>query len=328
LAALAASSLARAQSASDKAAAEALFDEGKRLLDAKRYAEACPKLADSQRLDPGVGTLLNLALCYKLNGQTASAWSTYREAAAQARTARQEEREQLARDEAAELEKVLTRLVVEVSPEAAAIPGLEIKRDGAPVLRGLWGVPIPVDPGVRKIAASAPGRKTLLLDARAEGAGATAKLVIPALEAGDETAAPPVVAATAPVTPAPAPAPAPAPPPGEPSDGSGQRTAGWIIGGVGAVGVVTAVIVGLVSRAQSEAADKSSGSQRADYRDGAETTKTIAFVSAGVGVAALTTGIILLATAPSKPEAPPSAGLFLVPSLSERELGARLTGRF
>src|SRR5690349_10323293 len=130
--------LARAQSAADKATAEALFDEGKRLMAAKQYAQACPKLSDSQRLDPGVGTLLNLALCFKSNGQTASAWSTYREAAAQAHAAHADDREELARTEASALEPTLTRLILEVTPEAANTPGLEIKRNGAVVPSGLW----------------------------------------------------------------------------------------------------------------------------------------------------------------------------------------------
>src|SRR3977135_4425171 len=79
--------IAHAQSAENKAAAEAMFTEGRRLMDQGKYAEACKKLEGSQRLDPGAGTLLNLSACYEANGQTASAWATYKEAAvaAQAR---------------------------------------------------------------------------------------------------------------------------------------------------------------------------------------------------------------------------------------------------
>jgi hypothetical protein len=73
---------ASAQTSSDKAAAQALFDAGKRLLSERKYAEACPKLAESQRLDPAPGTLMNLADCYEKAGLTASAWATWLEAAA------------------------------------------------------------------------------------------------------------------------------------------------------------------------------------------------------------------------------------------------------
>ena len=74
-----------AQASETAAAAEHLFREGQRLMQEEDYAAACPKLADSHKLDPGVGTLLNLALCYRKAGKTASAWSTYQEAAALAR---------------------------------------------------------------------------------------------------------------------------------------------------------------------------------------------------------------------------------------------------
>src|SRR6188508_1232334 len=74
---------------SRRAAAEALFIEGRRLVAEGKTAEGCAKFAESQALDPGVGTLLNLARCYERIGRTASAWTTYREAASRAQAAGQ-----------------------------------------------------------------------------------------------------------------------------------------------------------------------------------------------------------------------------------------------
>jgi tetratricopeptide (TPR) repeat protein len=74
--------LARADaSLADKAAAQTLFDEGRKLMAKGMFADACPKLAESQKLDPGVGTQFNLSDCYEKMGQTASAWAGFLEAA-------------------------------------------------------------------------------------------------------------------------------------------------------------------------------------------------------------------------------------------------------
>src|SRR5579862_5648801 len=89
---------AAAQSASEQAAAEALFNQARDLMAAKQYADACPKFAESERLDPAPGTLLNLATCYERNGQIASAWVTFKEAATAAHKADQADRARLARD--------------------------------------------------------------------------------------------------------------------------------------------------------------------------------------------------------------------------------------
>src|SRR6185369_4715015 len=91
-------------SSSDKAAAEALFDEGRRLAQAGKFAEGCPKLEASQKLDPALGTLLNLADCNEKLGKTASAWAQYREATSLARAAGSAEREKFASDRSKALE--------------------------------------------------------------------------------------------------------------------------------------------------------------------------------------------------------------------------------
>src|SRR4030095_15910449 len=97
-------------SASDKASAEALFDEALRAMKEGKYAEACPKLENSQRIDPGVGTLLYLGECYEKIGRTASAWATFREAASQAEAGGQTKRAKAARERIAKLDSKLSYL--------------------------------------------------------------------------------------------------------------------------------------------------------------------------------------------------------------------------
>src|SRR5512140_214162 len=83
--------MARAEN--DPAAAQSLFTEAKRLMADGRYPEACAKLEESQRLDPGMGTKYQLATCYAHVGRTASAWAAFLDVAAQAKTAGQSARE-------------------------------------------------------------------------------------------------------------------------------------------------------------------------------------------------------------------------------------------
>src|SRR5262245_16290948 len=67
------------------AAAQALFDEAQKRVAAGDYEQACPKFKASYALDPGGGTLLNLADCLEKQGRTASAWSTFKDALVLAR---------------------------------------------------------------------------------------------------------------------------------------------------------------------------------------------------------------------------------------------------
>src|SRR5689334_17798166 len=121
----------RAQSGSN-AAAQALFDQGKALMTAGKTSEACPKFEESYKLDPGSGTLINLAACYERAGRLASAWGTYQEAAAFATRDGNEARSRGARDLAAALAPKLSRLTLEIPPDSR-VSGLVVTRDGVDV---------------------------------------------------------------------------------------------------------------------------------------------------------------------------------------------------
>lgn len=138
------------------AIAQRLFDEAIKLIDRGRYAEACPKLARSQELAPSGGTLLNLGDCYEKNGQTASAWVSFRDAAARAGVAGMKQAQAAALLRSDALAPKLVYLKIQLAPDATEIGGLEVKRDGVAVSHAELGTEVPVDPGVHRIEASAP----------------------------------------------------------------------------------------------------------------------------------------------------------------------------
>jgi hypothetical protein len=163
--------------------AEVLFDDGRRLVAAGRYAEACVKFADSERLDHGVGTLLNLADCYEHAGQLASAWTQFRAAAAAAAEAGQPDREAIARDRMLALNAIVQRLALRVAPTDAALPDFELRRDDIKIDPPLWGVPVPIDAGRHRIEARASNRKTWAVVVNVPNKrGALVTAAIPVLE--------------------------------------------------------------------------------------------------------------------------------------------------
>jgi hypothetical protein len=179
LAVLLASESAHAQGTdTDRQIAETLFEQGRALMDAKKYAEACPKLAESQRLDPGGGTLLNLAVCHELEGKTATAQTEFKEALGQAARDGRADREELAREHLTALEKRIIRIQV-VVPK----PDVTITLDASKLAPAAWGVAIAVDPGEHRVVAEAPGatRWQSIVDAREEGR--TYRVDVPSLDA-------------------------------------------------------------------------------------------------------------------------------------------------
>jgi hypothetical protein len=308
---------ARAQaSGPDRAAAQALFDDARRLMGDKRYAEACPKFEESQRIDPGVGTLLNLAECQTLTGKTASAWANFLEAAYQAKAAGQSKREMTARARAAAIEPKLSKLTIIAGGDAASA---EIKRDGKVISPSFWGTAMPIDPGDHTVTATAPGKKPWTTTITVNPDGHLATISVPQLEPEPPPLPPPVVVAPPPPPPPPPPvvvAPPPPPPPPPPDPGRGaRRVAGIVVGlaGLGGLGAGAYFAVQASSK-NNQSLGMCLVKQPAmcsptgvSLRNDALSDGNIATVAIVVGGAAAVTGLVLLISS-AQPSAPARTG--------------------
>ena len=238
-------------SAADPAAAQALFTEARQKMQAGDYAHACPLLEESERVDPAVGTLYNLADCQEHLGKTATAWALFLEVADKTRAAGQSAREQAARDRAAALASRLSRVVVVVPGERPA--GLVVKRDGAAVSATQWGLALPVDPGPHGFVATAPGRRTWHKTVEVSAGGATTTLTVPDLATeGSGDAIDPRDAAFDPAGTMTGDGGATRETTVDASSGplSTRRTVGAVMAGAGAVGLVLGTTFGIVSWAK------------------------------------------------------------------------------
>ena len=139
-----------------RVAAQVAFDEGRRLEDAGDFVAAAARFQESERLDPALGTLLNLANCYERAGKLASAWRTFVRGAEEAAALGEDKRAQRATERAEALRPRLSTIVVRLESEAA--PGEEVRLDGALMDQSLLRVPQPIDGAVHEVKAEAPGR--------------------------------------------------------------------------------------------------------------------------------------------------------------------------
>jgi len=298
------------------ALAEQLFDEGRQLASARRYAEACDKFAESLRLAPATGTLANLAICHELVGKTATAWVEMKEVEEQDRASGNTSRRELIATHLASLQPRLSRIVVRVPSEVAGTPGLVVSIDGVDLGRPAWGSAMPFDRGEHVVAAVAPGKKPWATKVTlGEAADLQTVDVAPLVEEPPAPAPPPAAAPPREV----------APPPPRPHD---TRLLGIVVAGVGLVGVGVGSYFGVAAlsdRNASYAQCTPGCTQHAVDLNGdamhEATASTIAFAVGGVGLAA---GAFLYLTSPR----PGAAALQVVPWTGAHASGAALTARW
>lgn len=304
-------------SAADKAVAEALFREGKKLFDGGKTAEACAKLTESQRLDPKLGTLLNLAVCHEKEGKSASAWAEFTEAASLSIAAKNAPREAFAKEHASALEKRLSKLVIEIS---GAAPGTTFTLNGATLSAAAVGSPIPVDPGSITIAATAPGKRPWSETVTIEAGPSSKRIVVPPL--ADEPKVGPTATPTATVA-------ASAGPVSGGSGMSGRRVAGIAVAAAGLVSVGVGSVFGVIAFQKKDALQGHCGARFCDEvglaadRD-AHLAADVSTATFAVGLAAIAGGAVLYFTAPS-PQGAGSA-LRVTPQISGRGAGLLLEG--
>jgi hypothetical protein len=284
--------------ASDKAAAEALFDRGLALMREGKLDEACARLEQSNAIERGIGTMLYLAECYEKQGRSASAWALFREAASEAQAAGQFERANAGRQRAEKLEPSLSKLTVEV-PDAVRVQGLEITRNGAPLAPGLWGVPLPVDPGRLIVEARAPGYLSSSHTVVVEKGSQQARYELTKLEPAPTPAVVEAPMVTAPIEAAPPAQPAPLP---EPKFNK-LKLAGLIIGGAGAALLVVGAGLGGRAIKQNNVAGDNCPNDRCNQKgvdagDNADTAAMVANVGIIGGAALLVGGALTYFLAP------------------------------
>jgi hypothetical protein len=266
------------------------FQSGRELMAQKRYEEACRQFEESERLDPGVGTMLNLGYCYEKLGKTASAWGTYREAAAAAQENGRSDWQSAALERVARLESSLLRVVIEVQAQSAG-DTLNVLVDGTPLPRSVWGQPAPLYPGQHEVRANAANRRswTLTFEVNAEH---VPTVIVPELapavsvslaSATSSQSLSPTASTPAPVL-------------------STRRTAALVLGGAGVAALGSMAVLGATAISTYHGAECVSGvctPSGVDALSRAHTEGNVATALAAVGGAALVGATVLWFTSPS-----------------------------
>ncbi len=277
--------------------AQALFDRAFDLMDAKRYAEACPLFEESLRLAPAMGTRFRLGECLDNAGLIGSAWRLYVDVEQEATRAGREDRAAQARERIDALAPRVPWLTVSVAADIAALPGFALTCEGRTIAATDFGRRVAVDPGSNTLRATATGKAPWETTLRALEGG-TLDVTVPALTPEKEVAAPTTT-----------------PPPPRPTEqsvwrspaGKAQRIGAITVGVVGLASVGVGIGAGLVARStwrdalrgcKDEDPTRCSPAAIADG-DAAARWATVSTVGFAVGGAALVLAPILWVTAPS-----------------------------
>lgn len=276
----------------DAAAATALFEEGRKLIESKQIDPACEKFEASLKLDPQVGTKLNLADCRESQGRFVDAYVLFSDGADEAKRTGKEGRETFARGRLTTLTAKVARVTVRIAEPD--LPGLSVKLGARALTSSQWATVQIVEPGPIVVEVEATGRLPARIE-RPAAAGAELVIEVPAL------------AVSAPTGPRPEPPSTPRP-----------SRLPFIVAGAGGALVITSVVVGLSASSKYDSA-----AERND-RDGvsrAQRQADIGTVIAVAGGLAVAVGVVLYVRTPR-------TGVAFTPTGDSQTVGVLATGSF
>lgn len=277
VAALAATSVASADVAEDRAAARQHLTQAQDLKKQGNLAEALGHFQESQRLDPKLATLLDLADCAEQLGKLVEAQGYWAAGRDQAKKDEKPQSRARAEQRLAAVEKRVAHFTLQLAADAPA--GTQVFHDDVPVDAAALGTSVAANPGDHAVVVKASGHED-------------AKYALKLAEGDNQTlpiaAGPAIVVQAAP----------PPPPPPKPvvqastadlsSSGSGQRTVGLIVGAGGIVGLGVGGLLWNVGYRNSNSLGSTAGNQMLGGQ-----------VLVVAGGALLVTGVVLFVTAPS-----------------------------
>lgn len=309
-----------------EADAERLFREGQKLLEERRYGEACPKFEQAYKKDGALGTLLNLAFCHKEQGAIWYAWLEFKEAESKATELNRPDRRDFAHARLAELEKGLPKVIVD---NPRKVPLTDVLVEDRKVWEAERGAVFAAEAGARKFTFRAKGKKPATILVNVSRGERAQRVTVPELEVLTADDVPPPTVVTPPVEPPKRDA--VTPPPAPEASTSPQKTIGWVAIGVGS----GAAALGLVTGAITMFGPCGHKACTPDQRSSSSTTAAISTVSLIGAGALVATGLVLVLTAPSSGSSSGASDserrvaaqrLVLTPMVGPTELG--LSGTF
>lgn len=286
--------IAKAETAARAAAAEALFRQARDEMRRGDYESACPKLAESERLDPSSGTLLNLIVCEERLGRLAAAWVYASELVG--RLAPYDDRKPIAERKLAALTQRVPRLTVRLSSRAP--PDTKVVLDGVELGPSSLGLPVPVDPGAHSLVVTSKGRLERTAKLTMEEGRVYEWLAEPGAELDENTSTASAPARTFAAGGRDA---RKRPRSARPSESSSPpRWLGWTAAGLGVAALAVGAVMGLMTLdRQRDVSDNCPNKvcSNASYLDVAADGRRLfvgALVAFGVGAAGLGAGIFVL----------------------------------